>query len=156
MSEVSNAGTTGTKTCVVWCKLPNGLIIEAGWDIINGNLIKTPGKYKRQFLAGANQAVMNFAEESGQVPIAPKNHKGGITVNVDEAFFDAWVSAHKDTNIVLNRMIGKCKSIGEARALVQDDSQRRTGWEPRPQITVESSAKTKFKIEPRKDEDEEA
>lgn len=129
---IADAKHTGT-TCVVCCKLPNGLILESGYSIENGNVVRL-ATYKRVVLAGANAAIMRLAAETQQVPVSPKNARAGITINVDEAFYDKWVKDHADSNIVRNKQIWKCKSLSEAQAMVMDDLERKSGWESREQI----------------------
>jgi hypothetical protein len=109
----------------VGCKLPQGLIMELGYEIVPGGVNKLP-EYKRVVLAGANQhSVVTGSLRSP----SPKDLRPGITNNVDEAFFDAWVEAHKATNIVRNGLVFKAKNAGEATAKAADIAQKPTGME---------------------------
>lgn len=147
MSEILNAGDSGKAVCVVLCKLTNGLIIESGYTVKNGNLARL-ADYKRVVLAGANKQILAFASQSEQVPVSPKHLRAGITVNVDEAFFDKWVKDHADSHIVRNKLIWKAKSLAEAQAMVMDDAERKTGWEAREQKTKEGKFELKkFEVE---------
>jgi hypothetical protein len=136
-----NAGATGVKTCVVCCKLPHGLILESGYSFTtNGAVVRLP-EYKRVQLAGANQSTLQIAEQNPGIALVSRPHfRAGITINVDEAFYDKWVKDHADSNIVKNRQIWKCKSLAEARGMSTDDSERKIGVEPLSQITREKDA----------------
>lgn len=111
----------------VGCKLMSGILMEMGVSIIDGNVTRGPD-YKCVKLNGANQHHQVMG--AGLQTPAPKELTPGITNNVDEAFFDAWVAAHKDTNIVRNKLVYKAKSVAEAHARAQDDAQRPIGMEP--------------------------
>lgn len=111
----------------VGCKLPQGLLLESGYKVHEGNLVRG-ADYKSVKLAGANQHSIDLG--SGMRTPAPRDLVPGITNNVDEAFFDAWVAAHKDTNIVRNGLVFKAKSAAEAHARAQDDAQKPIGLEP--------------------------
>jgi len=131
-----DAGDHGTKTCAVCCLTPGGLILEGGYVFANSNVVRTPS-YKRLTLAGPNRAVLELiAQNPGMPLVSSKNFRAGITVNCDEAFVDAWIKSHADSNIVRNRHIWKCKNLAEAQASVAEDFGRRNGWEPLPQVPV--------------------
>jgi hypothetical protein len=156
-----NAGATGTKTCVVCCKLPHGLILESGYSFTtNGAVVRSP-EYKRVKLAGSNQSTLQLAAQNPGLTVVSRPHfRAGITINVDEAFFDKWVKDHADSNIVKNRQIWKCKSLAEAQGQARDDTERTSGVEPLAQTKREkdSGAGTGFTpptvsdIEPRTEE----
>ena len=132
-----NQNDTGVKTCIVLCKSPNGLILEGGYTFVNSTVVRTPS-YKRVVLAGANQAARQLAAENPGMMLVSRPHmRAGITINVDEAFFDKWVADHADSNIVRNKMIWKAKSLDEAQGMATDDTERKTGWEARPQVSAE-------------------
>jgi len=141
-STPHNAGATG-KTCVVLNKLPHGLWIEGGYSFQNSNVIRSP-EYRRVLLAGANQSSMEFAAENPGVQLVSKKYfKAGVTVNVDEAFFDKWVKDHADGNIVRNKLLIKCRNLSEAMGMAKDDEQRTTGWEPRSPVTQTAAERDK-------------
>lgn len=145
-TEISNGGAKSGATCFVLCKLPTGLIIESGYTFEkNGIGISRLPSYKRVMLAGANKRILELARQAGpnQVPTSPKNMQAGITANVDEAFFDKWVFDHKDSNIVKNRLVWKCKTLAEAQAQAIDDLERTTGMEARSQVQKEGSFELK-------------
>lgn len=129
---ILNAKHSGSATCVVCCKLPNGLILEAGWLMVPNSVGVSKGpNYRRVTLAGANLQTIENAAANNLIPISSGVTRAGITVNVDEAFFDAWVKSHPNSNIVKNRQIWKCKTLAEAQASVIDDMKRKNGWESR-------------------------
>ena len=111
----------------VGCKLPQGVILESGYKILDGNVIHG-ADYKSVKLNGANQHSQDFG--AGLRTPAPRDLVPGITNGVDEAFFDAWVKAHAETNIVRNGLVFKAKSAAEAHAQAQDLAQKPIGMEP--------------------------
>lgn len=146
-TEISNGGAKSGATCFVLCKLPTGLIIESGYTFEkNGIGISRLPSYKRVMLAGANKRILELARQAGpnQVPTSPKNMQAGITANVDEAFFDKWVHDHRDSNIIKNRLVWKCKTLADAQAQAMDDLERTAGMEARPQVQKEG----KFELRP--------
>jgi hypothetical protein len=142
LAQPLNAGDTGVKTCVVCCKIPSGLIIEAGYTVQGGQLIRLPS-YKRVRLQGPNAHTLAAAAAAGAIPVSRPYFTAGITVNVDEAFFDKWVADHREGNIVKNRQIWKCKSLAEAQGQVTDDTQRKIGLEPRTPLTQSAAERDK-------------
>ena len=115
-----------TRTCVVGCKLPNGLIIEMGYDVVAGGVSRT-SRYKRQVLNGANQHVTVIGPN--RTPSQP-TLKPGITQNVDEELFDAWLKQHASTFVVRNGLVFKEPNLGEATAHAAEMAQQRIGLEP--------------------------
>lgn len=110
----------------VGCKLPQGLIIEVGYEMVPGGTIKGEN-YRRIVLAGANQH--STVVGTLRTP-SPKELRPGITNNVPEDVFDEWVAKHKDTNIVKNGLVFKAKNAGEATAKAADLAAKPTGMEP--------------------------
>lgn len=106
----------------VGCKLPQGLIIEMGYTPVPGGTVRG-NDYKAVRLRGANMY-------HGAGGTAPANLKAGLTHNVDEAFFDAWVASHADLNIVKNKLVFKASSKAEGEAKALDTAQQKTGMEP--------------------------
>ena len=109
----------------VGCKLPQGLVIELGYKIVPGGVEKGPD-YRQITLAGANQHSVVIGQL--RTP-SPKDLRPGITNNVPEDLFDAWVAAHANTNIVKNGLVFKAKNAGEATAKAADLAQKPTGLE---------------------------
>lgn len=119
-------------TVTIGCKLPNGLVLESGYTVEHGNVVRTAG-YKRLKLNGANQnrfQIVNNVREMSN-PKAPLHFEPGITENVDEAFFDKWVIDHRDSNIVRNKLVWKVKNRTEAKARAIGETQNDFGMEPR-------------------------
>lgn len=106
----------------VGCKLPQGLIIEVGYKVVPGGVMRG-ADYKRLRLRGANMHHVAGA-------MAPADLAPGLTHNVDEAFFDAWVKSHIDTNIVKNKLVFKSVDKVEAEAQALDVTEQKTGLEP--------------------------
>ena len=122
------------KICTVGCKLPNGIILESGYVVENGNVVRSPD-YKRIVLAGANQEHLRTSREDRILLPARLRFKPGITENVDEDVFDAWIAAHPDSNIVKNKLIWKAKNRTEALAIAAAD-ERKIGLEPLDQTKL--------------------
>jgi hypothetical protein len=129
-------------TVTVGCKLPNGLILESGYTVDNGNVVRTP-EYKRLKLNGANQSRFTIVQSlDGKSvrelanPKAPLHLEPGITENVDEAFFDKWVEDHKHSNIVRNKLVWKAKNKSEAKARAIGETQKDIGFEARDQTKL--------------------
>lgn len=106
----------------IGCKIPSGLILEMGYDAVPGGTIRGPN-YKAVTLRGPNMHHIPGAP-------APANFVPGLTHNVDEEFFDAWMKSHQDSNIVKNKLVFKAKSKAEAEAKALDATAQTTGMEP--------------------------
>lgn len=118
------------KTCTVGCKLQNGLILESGYTVKHGNVVRL-AEYKRVRIHGANQSRL-----VNDVVAAPQFFTAGITEGVDEDFFDKWCKDHQDSNIVRNKLIWKEASKADAQAHAIDTIQQRIGFEPLNQKTM--------------------
>lgn len=123
----------------IGCKLPQGLIIEMGYKTVPGGTVQGPD-YKRVRLRGPNMHHLAGAP-------APANLAPGLTHNVDEAFFDAWVKSHADTNIVKNKLVFKAVDKSEAEARALDVTEQKTGMEP-------LDPKAAIGVAPRTDDDD--
>jgi hypothetical protein len=126
-------------TVTIGCRLASGLILESGYTIDKsgfGAPVRLP-EYKRVILAGANQKTMRLAQQNpGVALVSHPVMRVGVTENVDEQFFDAWVKSHSDSNIVKNGLIFKMKNVREVEARGKDEEQKKTGAEPLPQAPV--------------------
>lgn len=89
------------KTVTVGCKLPNGLIIEVGGQSVELN--------------GANASNVIGGH--------------GITYNVDADFFNAWMEAHQDRDMVKNGFIFAHDKAADAKAEAVDKEDNATGLE---------------------------
>jgi hypothetical protein len=146
MYQPLNAGHTGTQTCVVLCSIPGGMWLESGYTALPyfGGPIRLP-EYRRVQLQGSGAHVIAAAvENGGKTPVARKFMKAGITVNVDEAFFDQWCKDHFDSNLVKNSLIRKAKNFSDAMAQATDETERKTGWEALDQAPPVSEADANF------------
>jgi hypothetical protein len=131
-----------SKVCVVGCKLVNGIILESGYAIKDGNVVRLP-EYKRVRLQGTNQSRLVNGVTNAPLHLTP-----GITENVDEDFFDKWLIDHAESNIVKNGLIWKAKNKSEALAKAADETHEDTGFEPRNPKNLGGDLK------PRSDDDE--
>lgn len=114
------------KLISVGCRLPQGLIIEVGYEIKDGGIIQTD-KYQRIELKGANQH--SKIEGLMRTP-SPGQLQPGITHNVDAAAFAEWVEKHKSTNIVKNMLVFEADSPKEIAAMAKELGTEKTGMEP--------------------------
>ena len=90
-------------TVIVYCKLPNGLIIEVGDKRVRLN------GWSKYAMATATRSNLNKDIEAG----------GGITV-VDKDFWDKWYSEHKWFAPVKNGLLYSGANRGEAIARAKD------------------------------------
>lgn len=91
-----------SKTVVVGCKLPNGLIIE-----LNGKQAKINGKNTSKIIGGH-----------------------GITENVDAELFNAWLKVNVNREIVKNGFIFAHESKEDTKANAKEKAKTKTGLEP--------------------------
>ena len=92
-----------TKLVTIGCKLPNGIIIVLG--------------DKKAKINGFNQNMVQVADGFG------------ITENVDEELFDAWLAKHANFALVKNGLIFKSKNANEATAKGKDLKGKKGGLE---------------------------
>lgn len=93
--------TQKQKTVTVGCKLPNGLIIEVGGQSVELN--------------GANASNIIGGH--------------GITYNVDADFFNAWLEAHQDRDMVKNGFIFAHEEAENTEAEAQEKTDNETKLE---------------------------
>ena len=101
---------------IVGCKLPNGLLLNVGSKTIriNGRSrynMPSPARPKH-LLAGAD---VQYAD--------------GLTT-VDKAFWDQWLSEHKDYQPVKVGHVYASANTSDATAKAKDTEQNKTGLEP--------------------------
>lgn len=89
-------------TLTIGCKLPNGIILEMG--------------DKKVTLAGANSSVLIGGH--------------GITENVDQAFFEAWIAQNKDLQFVKAGHLFAHEKASNTAAQAKDRAGEKTGLEP--------------------------
>lgn len=93
--------TQKQKTVIVGCKLPNGLIIEVGGQSVELN--------------GANASNIIGGH--------------GITYNVDADFFNAWMEAYQDRDMVKNGFIFAHEEAENTEAEAQEKIDNETKLE---------------------------
>lgn len=93
--------TQKQKTVIVGCKLPNGLIIEVGGQSVELN--------------GANASNIIGGH--------------GITYNVDADFFNAWMEAYQDRDMVKNGFIFAHEEAENTEAEAQEKTDNETKLE---------------------------
>lgn len=89
-------------TVNVGCKLANGIILEMG--------------DKKVTLAGANSSLIIGGH--------------GITENVDQAFFEAWIMQNKDLQFVKAGHLFAHEKASNTAAQAKDRANEKTGLEP--------------------------
>jgi hypothetical protein len=108
----------------VGCKLPQGVIMEVGYKVTPGGVVKGPN-YKRVVLAGANQhSIITGALRTP----SPRDLRPGITENVDEAVFDEWAKKG-GVNLVKNMLVYKAPNRSDAEAIAKEITPEKTGME---------------------------
>lgn len=99
-------------TVSVACKIPNGIVMQMG--------------EKKVVLHGSNVAIdkTNFILSPH---LAPNGF--GITNNVDEDFFKAWMAEHKTLEAVKNGLIFAASKSNDTIAQTKDRKDIKTGLE---------------------------
>lgn len=103
-----------SKTVTVGCKLPNGLILEVG-----------------------NQSVEITGANSSRVV---GGH--GITYDVDAEFFEAWLKAHADRDMVKGGFVFAHEKASSAKAEAADKESNKSGLEAIKPDAPENGVKT--------------
>ena len=97
-----------SKTVLIGCRLPNGLILELPND---------PSKTVE--LNGLNKAVIIGADHA--------------TTEVDAEFWEAWKAKNSDYAPLLNAAIFEAKDAASAKSKAKEVEKVKTGFEPMPQ-----------------------
>lgn len=108
------------------CKLPHGLTLELGYDIINNGVVRSD-KYKTVTLKGTNSNLVI----AGQPAVL--NPEPGITANVPKDFWEAWLASKAGRNhpAVKNGLVLVIpKDAGAAKELQAEVRKARSGLEP--------------------------
>lgn len=98
---MAKAKDTKSATVIVGCKLPNGVILELGGQSVEIN--------------GANSSHVIGGH--------------GITHDVDAEFFNAWMEAHADRDMVKNGFIFAHDKAADTKAQSKEQSDNNTGLE---------------------------
>lgn len=112
------------KTVAVGCKLPQGCIMEVGYKVTPGGILKDPAKYKRVKLNGAEQHAILV----GMRTPSPSNLRPGITANVEEAVFDEWAK-RAGHNLVRNSLVFKADTVADCQAIADEMYKEKMGFE---------------------------
>ncbi len=108
---------TGTATCVVGCKLPNGIHIRLDVESTD------PATGQKRFIPDGDRVTLAGANSSKVVG------GYGLTTGVDEAFFDRWLANNKNFPPVKNGLIFKQSSEDKASDEALERSGEKTGME---------------------------
>jgi hypothetical protein len=90
---------------IIGCKLPNGIILEAG--------------DKKQVVKGLNSIVIIGATHA--------------TTEVDAEFYAAWLEEHKDFPAVKSGALFVARTIDAVKEIAKDREEDKTGFEPMSQ-----------------------
>lgn len=123
-----------TDTVTIACKLPHGLVLELGYEIVNNGVVRSD-KYKSYVLKGTNSNLVI----AGQPAIL--NPEPGVTPNIPKDFWDAWIAAPTKENprggqgfrhpAFKNGLIFVIpKDAGAAKELQAEVRKVRSGFEP--------------------------
>lgn len=108
----------------VGCKLPQGCIMETGYKVVGGGVIRGE-KYQRVALAGANQHAI--IQGIMRTP-SPASLMAGITDNVDESMFDEWAKT-AGAGLVKRMIVYKAKNHADAVAIGNEMFKEKIGME---------------------------
>lgn len=116
----------GTKMVSVGCKLPNGLLCELGKVGDND--------YTVVRLKGSNDALVVGGF--------------GITENVSESFWTAWVKKHRAMAFIRNQLVFAMPDAASARDHAQDHASKKSGFEALDAMAGANDASGKQVITP--------
>lgn len=110
-------------TVIVSCKLPAGITLEVD---------------------GVQQKINGYNNEDSII-IYEKGQRIGVTYDVDESFFDKWVSQNKQHPLIANEapFIWKSKNESNAKAQAKDTKDEKTGLEQKTPSELEAVAGAK-------------
>jgi hypothetical protein len=153
-SRLPHKSEESTRTVTVACKLPNGLILQLEEWVD----VPQPGPggtrmVKESRRIGAKYTVRGNRLPFGVVPdfqMTSNNNGYALTPGIPKEFWDQWLDAHKDMDIVVNKLIFACPTTTDVRAIARENEGRRSGLEPldpaklpmRQVATDEQTAKT--------------
>lgn len=105
-------------TVIICCKEPSGFIME-----VQGKSVKING----------------YNSEDGFI-MFERGQKIGITHDVDESFFDAWLLAHKDHPLNTGGFVFKSKSEKSAKDEAKEKKDEKTGMEQKTEAELDKVA----------------
>lgn len=114
------------ETVNIACKMPHGLLLELGYEIINNGVVRSD-TYKSITLKGTNSNLVI----AGQPAVL--NPEPGITQNVPKDFWEAWLAsrAGKYHPAVRNGLIYVIpRDMGAAKDMQAAGRAARSGLEP--------------------------
>ena len=116
---------TKRKYVVVGCKLPQGCLIEVGYEMGPGGMSKLPN-YQRIKLNGAEQHSLILGP--GVRSASPTNLRPGITQNVPSDVYAEW-SKKGGKNLVRNGIVFCADTLKECEAIAVEMTKERIGME---------------------------
>lgn len=108
-ANVASNQTNSTSTVIVYCKLPNGFLMELGE--------RGESSYQAIGLKGINHMQVKGATY-------------GVTEGVPEAFFNEWVKKVAKFKIIKNGLIFKAANLADGKAMAAELKGQVTGLEP--------------------------
>lgn len=110
-------------TIIIGCKLPNGLILEVGYEIEKGTGQKIMGAdYAKIVLRGWNEHTASARQQGIQTP-SPTHLLPYLNRGVSKAAWNAWKTAHPKSWLLKNEILFEAADEASAQIrLMEADS----------------------------------
>lgn len=126
--------TSGGKVTVA-CKMPHGLILRAFEeydDLIpvlgHGGTVRVEKRYRE--IPGKRVMIYGTAVVFGQQPKTRIVGGYALTEGVDKNFWDAWLAANKDLDLIKNRLVFAYDTTERAADAAKEHRSTTSGLEP--------------------------
>jgi|SRR5579885_152800 len=119
-------------TLTVACKMPHGLelrlfdMVETTVPVVGGGMRKVKEARQRP----ETVTIKGYAAEFGKVPAAEVEGGFALTHGVDADFWDAWLAANADSDIVKKGLIFALPTVEGVRSESKNRRSLRNGLEP--------------------------
>lgn len=130
-SETRRPSHAGAKVTVA-CNLPHGLLLRV-FRPIKQRVVIGVGRHEMIDMFevdGAPVHVFGVATEVGKVPRAPIVGGYALTKGVDKDFWDRWLEANEDSQMVKNKCVFAWEREGFAEGEAHENEGRKTNMEP--------------------------
>jgi hypothetical protein len=114
------------KTVIIGCRLPNGLVLEIGYETttsdVGGRLVTQVRKlanYQRIALKGWNAHSEEMRRQEIQVPAA-MNTRPFLNRGVSKAAWEQWKAAHTDSWLIKNGILFEAENEPDAQVKAGD------------------------------------
>lgn len=133
--------TASSTTCIVGCKLPNGIILQLSEmqdshenaPMGGARVVKIGRKVGEQFTAKGNRVPVG---SDGQRMIPDYLILGGVdagyalTHGIPREFMERWMEQHKDSDLVKNKMVIIANDEASIRSIAKENEEVKSGLEP--------------------------